>query len=128
MAFNLFCIGYSYIISSNITLCGYRVANNESLSVTTMDSYFYYRKVISTQIMESMKIPSVMIEYMQSYYTHLMCENEKLFYNMPDYNLREDLSIQLKNYKPWVEKLIVYILRIVYKINKYSKQQITVTL
>ena len=126
MSFNLSTIGKSYIFLNDVSLCGYRVANNESLSEKTMDKYFEQRINISSQIMKSMFVPKKVINYLQSYYTYRMYNNETKYYNMSDYKLKDEFTHTLIKYNHATEKLMNLFLRIAYKINKILQRSIVI--
>ena len=99
--------GDAYLLEGDMSLGGYRVANNESLSEKTMDNYFVQRSLLSTQLMKQCGISQFVIDILDDRFEMNSFRIAKRYYNMPAYQLKTKKNAYGKHI--YISKLILKI-------------------
>ena len=106
--------------SDDCNLGGYRVGENESLSVKTMNEFFINRTEIAYNIMSHYRIPKLLQKYLMAFSNRRTYDWVRKYYNMPDYyfdfrqmNLRiNDIRTNIIGY------IYIIILRVINRLNR----------
>ena len=106
--------------SDDCNLGGYRVGENESLSVKTMNEFFINRTKIAYNIMSHYRIPKLLQKYLMAFSNRRTYDWVRNYYNMPEYyfdfrqmNLRvHDIRTNIVGY------IYIIMLRIINRLNR----------
>lgn len=106
--------------SDDCNLGGYRVGENESLSVKTMNDFFRNRTQIACKIMSHYRIPKLFQKYLMAFSNRRTFDWVRDYYYMPeyDYDFRE-LNLRVNDIRTnLVGYFYLIVLRIINRVNR----------